>query len=118
MIILGNQSETVGEDVVAVNVVVPELANSHCLPCLPLVHWRLTPSLALPLPVNQETMVCVGLLPHPYLLLECSIVLALWVVGVVDASHAVRMPLLDQPVHPLPLIPTHLLLKPRLMLHR
>ena len=117
MIIKWSGSEAVSQDVVPMHVFVPELANSHRLSVLPLVHWGLAASLALPLPVDQETAVRVWLHPHSDLLLKSAVVLAFRVLWVVDPRHPMGVSSFNQPGHPLLLEPAHLVVRPELVLH-
>lgn len=89
------------------HVLVAKPAQGYRLPLLPLVHRGHAALLGLPVAVDQEGAVAVGLLPHPHLLREGLVVLALRVLGVVDARHAVRVPPLYQPRHPLLLVAGH-----------
>lgn len=81
------------------DVFVPKLAHSDVLLILPLIHGRSAPLLLLPIPIDEESLMGIGLLPDPYFFMVCIVKLALRVLWVVNTRDAMGMALADQTYH-------------------
>lgn len=88
-------------NIVAMDVLIPRFTDCYCLTIFPLIHRRHASFLALPLSVNQKTVMTVRLLSNLYLLLIHTVVVTLWILGMIYACHTVRMSTRYQSVHPL-----------------
>lgn len=81
------------------DVLVPKLAGSDVFLALPFVHGGTAPLLLLPVPVDDESLMAVGLHPDPDFIIVCTVELAFWVLWVVDANDAMGVALTDQSHH-------------------
>ena len=91
----------VSYNIVAMDVLVPRFTYCYRLTIFPLVHRRHASFLALPLSVNQKTVMTVRLLSNLYILLIHTVVVTLWILRVIDTCHTVRMSTRYQSVHSL-----------------
>jgi hypothetical protein len=105
--IINHSFQSIGEYVVPVTILVPESPDCDGIPLFPLVHRGHASTLFFPVTVNDESAPAVGLFPHSHCFIKRQVVLAFGVQRVIDASHAVRMAPINQPIHPLLLETTH-----------
>lgn len=89
----------VGEDVVAVDVLVSEFADGDGHSAFPFIYWGFASFFLVPVAVDKVCSAAVGLFSYLYLLLVNAVVFALWVLGVVDSGDSVGMSASYESIH-------------------
>lgn len=97
------------EDIISMHIFISEFSNRYSFSWFPFVYRWNTSFFRVPVPIYQKGVMTVWLLSNFDLLFVLIVVNSLWILGVINAWHSMRMPFFNQTTHPLFFIAVHLL---------
>ena len=82
------------------HIVITEFTEGNCFAFFPRIYWGHRSLFFFPIAIHHKRPMRIWFLPYSYLLLEKAIIFAFRVFKVIYPCHPMRMPFLNQSIHP------------------